>query len=175
MSYFSFLRIVLASACISLTAATPVLADSRSTNLNVRQTVNCADLNAAISPLCWDILKIPDYLNDPTEGWKAKTPICTIADNKQFCCEPNEPWSTCFLRLAHGTPNQDCTQLGGLGANFAPGNDPCPFNGAYRLNRTTAPEARHVLSSIVNIRDALTIYKTGTWLMKYSLCWYPRH
>lgn len=82
-------------------------------DLYVRQEINCSDLNpaAVFDASCWGGLDLSDWLNHPTTGWKARTPVCTSSEDGSNCCMFNEPWTTCFLQLAHNNPSYDCSQI----------------------------------------------------------------
>ena len=71
------------------------------------RSVNCSDLGAPANQACWQDLRLADWLTE----WKAKTPICTGAQTGSDCCLGYEPWSNCFLRLAHGSPDTVCAEI----------------------------------------------------------------
>lgn len=100
-----------ALACFSIAAASPVeidSRDSRTAKFEARQAVNCTSLTSGISTACWDELDIPSYLAE----WNRTVPHCQITGGDGTgCCHPQEPWTTCFLRLAYGNPDSDCTTL----------------------------------------------------------------
>lgn len=83
--------------------------------LEKRQQVNCTDPYAFFFSECWGILNIQDYLIDPETGWIATTRICQDSggrnedNNGANCCRKDEPWSTCYLRLAIPGSDHDCT------------------------------------------------------------------
>ena len=100
---FPLLRTFAASACLHLTAASPLYSDLSIANLDKRATYNCTDLHAEPSTVCWDKLDIAGYL----VGWSETKPICQATNGDEYeidagCCVPNEPWTTCFLRLSYG-------------------------------------------------------------------------
>lgn len=68
-------------------------------------TSPCEDLSATFGSDCWGTLGISDWLSN----WKANTPIC--GGDGGECCEQTEPWTTCFLRLGHGSDGDDCSQI----------------------------------------------------------------
>lgn len=73
-----------------------------------RATYNCTDLKATYDSRCWLELGMVDFLSDPAAEWGPKRSPC--APNDDNCCNPDEPWSTCMLRIVHGG-KQDCTQI----------------------------------------------------------------
>ena len=78
--------------------------------LRNRQELNlelCANPEAVLDPGCWDLINIPDYLNNPNTGWNHTIPIC--ADSTKCCTDDDTGWSTCFLRLAQKGAGEDCT------------------------------------------------------------------
>lgn len=106
--------IVLAVIAISSTIASPVSlvgSSLSSTQLNERQLVNCTDLASAFDGSCWKTLDLSDWLNNPTTGWNKTTPICDAYHDSSHCCIAGEPWTTCFLRLAHRTGGSDCSEI----------------------------------------------------------------
>lgn len=58
---------------------------------------------------CWNTLHVAEYILK----WEQETPKCPPGNNTciQTGCASNEPWSSCFLRLATGTPDYNCTQI----------------------------------------------------------------
>lgn len=77
-----------------------------------RDTYNCTDLGAPFYYKCWNDLNLTSYLFN----WNATTRVCSqvqsAANNDgSDCCKSDEAWTTCYLRLAHGTPGSDCSQI----------------------------------------------------------------
>lgn len=58
---------------------------------------------------CWNTLIVAEYI----VKWEQDVAKCPQDNNTciQTGCKCNEPWSSCFLRLATGTPNYNCTQI----------------------------------------------------------------
>lgn len=77
--------------------------------------VDCNNITSAFSSSCWDTLNIPDYLGNVNYGWIYKTPTCDNSTdsgvNQVGCCAPEEPWSTCFLRVGRGLPGAQCVTV----------------------------------------------------------------
>ena len=71
---------------------------------------------------CYGVLGISAWLQD----WNQTTQRCSPAQNGSDCCgpsgNPNEPWSTCFLRLSLANADYDCSQIsiGSCGVGGAP-------------------------------------------------------
>ena len=91
-------------------------ASTHSMTLVERDTYNCTDLQASFDSRCWQELGLSGYMMDPNTGWNHTIRICSqvqSAENNDGsdCCKVGEPWTTCYLRLAHGTPGQDCSQI----------------------------------------------------------------
>ena len=138
----------LARAClvtlplVQLVAASP-LPDP---DLHARQGVNCSDLNPAASfdDSCWGVLDLSDWLSNPKTGWNATTPVCTDSEDGTNCCEPDEPWTTCFLRLAHGNSLYDCSQIN---------VQSCADEGTLSpyLSPSIVPQTRYVMKNIYGI------------------------
>lgn len=91
--------------------------DSR---LAARQRVDCNDTKTTFDESCWNILDISGYLNHPVTGWNHTVPICTSEDLDDTCCIATEPWTTCYLRLAHGTGGTDCSQINAQFCSYDP-------------------------------------------------------
>ena len=77
-----------------------------------RQWVNCQSEKSVFDYSCWDKLNISSYITK----WAATTPICTTDESDSRmdgsgCCTPGEPWAKCFLRVARGKNDQDCSVI----------------------------------------------------------------
>ena len=147
----SLLGIFAASAYLHLTSASPLYPDQSSSNLDTRATYNCTDLRAEPSTVCWDELDIAGYL----AGWNKTTPTCQATggagNDGSGCCIANEPWTTCFLRLAYGTTNTDCTKLSS--------GQTCTLNPlSPDLDPSTAPKIGYVVRNIVVINNLFSSY-----------------
>lgn len=77
--------------------------------------VDCNNITANFHSSCWDTLNIPDYLGNHEYGWIYKTPKCDSSTddgvNNVGCCAPDEPWSTCFMRIGRGLPGAQCVTI----------------------------------------------------------------
>ena len=118
----------------------------RSTTLEERDTYNCTDLQANFDSRCWDQLDLSGYLMNPTTGWNHTVRICSDVENAENndgsdCCKQGEAWTTCYLRLAHGTPGQDCSQIN---SQF------CSYQStlASNLDPNTRPEVQYIMKNI---------------------------
>lgn len=149
MLSLSFL-VVAASACLHSAAASPVYTDSNVGYLETRQAADCTNTRAASNAACWDILDLSDYL----AGWSRTTPTCEASGGDAAdCCQPAEPWSTCFLRLAYGRPGSDCTQLQIQGCTLGLLNPD--------LDPSIVSKVRYVVQSIVTINSLFVSYYQG--------------
>lgn len=137
-----------ASACLHFAAASPVYMNSE---INIRATYNCTDLRADPSTLCWTELGLSDYIAD----WNRTTPTCkaTGNDDGANCCTSDEPWTTCFLRLAYGTAGTDCSTINIQACHLA--------QLSPNLKSSIAPKAAYVVRNIVEINNIFTSYYTG--------------
>ena len=139
-----------ASAWLHLSQASPINTGSNIADVGIRDTINCTDLRAESSTLCWDQLNIYDYI----AGWNRTTPTCqaSVGDDSN-CCNPAEPWTTCFLRLAYGHAGSDCTgvnpQTCSLG-QLSPNLDP-----------SIAPKVGYVVRTIVSINSLFISFYRG--------------
>lgn len=144
----SVARVFAASACLHFATASPVYMDSE---INIRATYNCTDLRADPSTLCWTELGLSDYLAD----WNRTTPTCkaTGNDDGANCCTSDEPWTTCFLRLAYGTAGTDCSTINIQSCNLA--------QLSPNLKSSIAPKVAYVVRNIIEINNLFTSYYTG--------------
>ena len=146
---FSLAWIFAALACLFFATGSPVYTHSSIAKLETRNTSSCTDLIAARSTVCWDELDIAGYL----AGWNQTTPTCQAGNDGSNCCQAQEPWTTCFLRLAYGSTGSDCTsinpQLCGLN-QLSPNLDP-----------SIVPKAGYVVWNIVTINAFFVSYYQG--------------
>ena len=139
-------------ACLHLSAASSLYAGSFIGDLDIRATDNCTDPRTMTpDPQCWDELDISDYL----AGWNRTTPTCQATvdadDDRADCCHPQEPWSTCFLRISYGSEGTQCVTIN---------PQACELN-AMSLGKTIAPMAGYVVRNIVEINYRFTSYYYG--------------
>ena len=134
MSMRNTLSLLLCLAPLLLSAAPGAGPLSYSSSQNKPQTLpatnssspNCTDLSSntgATYPSCWDTLGMNDWMF--TWNFTTKT------------CEPGEIWATCFLRLAYGSAEYDCSTLGSLNCSAprlgGPVTDAHVFYGAFNI------------------------------------------
>lgn len=117
-----------------------------SPRLERRQTYNCTDMKAAFDARCWEELDLSGYLLDPVTGWNKTQRMCSevqSAENNDGsdCCKTGEPWTTCYLRLAHGGGASDCSQINAQFCSYDSKLDPI-------LNETVRPKAQYVMKNI---------------------------
>ena len=114
--------------------------------LEERQTYNCTDLAASFDYRCWNELDLSGYLNDPETGWNHTVRMCSEEQSAESndgadCCKVGEAWTTCYLRLGHGTPGQDCSQINSQFCSYqstlAPDLDP-----------SVKPQVQYVMKNI---------------------------
>ena len=101
--------------------------------------INCSDLATSFDETCWKRLDLSDWLNNPATGWNETTPMCTAAQDDATCCVTGVPWTTCFLRLARGRADEDCSMIN---AQY------CPSNLPDRLDPNITTQARYVMKNI---------------------------
>lgn len=109
-----------------------------------RQLIDCKDMAAEFDESCWATLGLSDYLLDPVTGWAATTRTCsTVADGTDSdgsdCCKGDEPWSKCFLRLAHGVAGSDCSEINA---------QVCTWDSTLAVAPIIAPHVRYVMRNI---------------------------
>ena len=115
------------------------------TALETRHTINCTDLKADFDSSCWFTLELSDYLKYPGTGWIYTTPICT-EDQSKNCCEPDQPWSTCYLRLAHGYAGKDCSEMN---------PQACTWDSTLAVDPKIAAQVRYVTRSIYSMLSSI--------------------
>lgn len=76
------------------------------------RAVSCTgDPSIPYDSSCYGTLGISAWLLN----WNQTTQRCSPAQNGSDCCgpngNPNEPWSTCFLRLSLANADYDCSQI----------------------------------------------------------------
>ena len=129
------------SACLHLLSMLPSMIASPipETTLQRRQTVNCTDLKADFDSSCWVTLGLSDYLIHPQTGWTFTTPSCTENSSGANCCKPDEPWSTCYLHLAHGVAGDDCSEIN---------PQSCTWDASLDVDPSIAAQVRYVMRNI---------------------------
>lgn len=148
ISYYTLGAI--AAACGAfVSTASPVrgLIDAflpRTAPVEPRATFNCTDLHADFDETCWAYLGLSDYLLDPVTGWNKTTRICsTVEDGTDSdgsdCCKPDQPWSTCYLHLAHGVAGSDCSEINA---------QMCSWDPTMAVAPSIAPQVRYVMRNI---------------------------
>ena len=129
------------SSCLCLLSVVPLAIASPipETILHRRQAVNCTDLSADFDSSCWATLGLSDYLIYPQTGWMFTTPSCTEDSSGANCCKPDEPWSTCYLHLAHGVAGDDCSEIN---PQF------CTWDASLDVDPSIAAQVRYVMRNI---------------------------
>ena len=119
------------SSIITSTIAVPY---DYSAPLEARK-VNCSNLHAPTDASCWQGLDLTAWLTN----WNKTTPTCNEDQDGADCCQVGEAWSRCFLRLAHGSPGSDCTQINAQA---------CTWNQYLAVDRSIAPQVFYVMTNI---------------------------
>lgn len=114
--------------------------------------VDCHNQGSMFMSDCWTLLGISDYLTE----WNQTTPVCPDSSR---CCSGDEPWSTCFLRLARGLGGQDCTTVN---------DQPCTWDNRVSeyLDPSIHDKVRYVVKSIYGVHDFFSSYYKGKSLLK---------
>ena len=117
-----------------------------SLRIEERATYNCSDLKATFDRRCWVELGLSGFLIDPTAGWNHTVRICEDVESVESndgsdCCKTGEPWTTCFLRLAHGTPGQDCSQINSQFCAYQSNLDPS-------MDPAVKPQYQYIMKNI---------------------------
>ncbi len=153
MRRFSFTcLVVVALTAVSSTTASPISTLSHyfrsptlgeGHTLRKRQRVNCYNIRSAFDSSCWGVLDLSDWLNNPTTGWNHTHPPCDMTQDSSQCCVAGEPWTTCFLRLGHGTGGSDCSQIN---------VQTCSLDLHQSVNDTVAVQYHYVMKTIYSIK-----------------------
>lgn len=93
--------------CLPAIEATPF------SNLDVR-AVSCNNTGSVYDNSCWQTLGLTSWLS----SWQARP--CGAEDDGSNCCEANDNWSTCFLRLAKGEDGYNCSEINNGFCSFDP-------------------------------------------------------
>lgn len=91
----------------------------------------------------------------PKKGWFARTPKCTTDTASGIdCCEPDEAWSTCFIRLARGLSGADCSSINA---------QKCTWDQEVsgELDPSIRAHVCYVLKNIFDINNFFTTYYNG--------------
>ena len=139
--------IVLAFAAFSITAALP----QETAIIQAPKPVNCTEFSspADYNSSCWDQLNIPSYLTE----WQATTPTCNASSaDINACCKATENWASCFLRLATGVKDGDCSVLGAPTCNYS------AQISTSLLSSPTAPQINYVVRGIVAMNEFFDAY-----------------
>jgi len=88
--------------------------------VDARQAFDCYNPKTTFDESCWATLNLTAYLNGPVTGWNHTLPVCEGKDLDSTCCLTTEPWTTCYLRLAHGNSGRDCSQINAQMCSYDP-------------------------------------------------------
>ena len=119
-------------------------------SVDTRQVVNCTDLKASFDSSCWETLNLEGYLNDPETGWNRTAAICAGDEDDAACCLPTEPWTTCYLRLAHGFPGTDCSEINA---------QDCSYNPSLAVDPRIAPYVAYTMKTIYGTYSQRSLLK----------------
>lgn len=112
---------------LHLAATSPIKAAFHS----IRQTNVCTDPRFDFDSSCWSTLNLDTSL----ASWNRT--IC-VRDDDPTCCQSDELWSSCFIRLGtNGTDHDDCSRV----ANSICASEP-PYGSSI------APEVRYIIHNI---------------------------
>jgi len=127
----------------------PIRDDSE---LQKRQRVDCHNTATSFSDSCWEILDLGGYLNHPVTGWNKTVPICSGWDLDSTCCIATEPWTTCYLRLAHNISGSDCSQINA---------QTCSYDLSMAVDPSIAPYVAYTMKNIYAINNLFTTWYTA--------------
>ena len=110
-----------------------------------RRVVDCNSTNpeSFYDASCWATLDLTNWLN----SWHGPN-VCGegSADNGVNCCNPNEEWSTCFLRLGKGDSGLNCSRI-------SVNTNDCAYTDSLApdLDPSIAPQVRYILRTIFSM------------------------
>ena len=152
---YSTLALAVTILCIctlSLTSAIPVV------ELQSRQTDDeCSAAGEVYRESCWDKYDLTNWLLQWNATYSKTT--CGTVDDPLDCatshtCLADEPWSSCFLRLAENQSGQSCTSLDGQGCDPNSKLDP-------NLDPSIRAQVRYITRSIYMVESFFVSYFTG--------------
>lgn len=158
LTMYSTLALAATILCIytlSLTNAIPV------TELQSRQTDDeCSAGGEVYRSSCWDKYDLTNYVLQWNASYSKTT--CGTVDDPLDCttshtCLADEPWSTCFLRLAENQSGQSCTSLDGQGCDKNSKLDP-------NLDPSIRAQVRYITRSIYMVESFFNSYFTGNFI-----------
>ena len=96
---------------LSYSGGSPVLL-SVDSHLEARKAVDCNSLDAKFDQSCWGTLGVSDFLHRWIDDHKCKDGVISTREVvSSGCCDNEDPWSSCFLRLEKGERGYDCTNI----------------------------------------------------------------
>ena len=129
--------------------------------LQERQTdEECSQAGEVYRASCWDKYDLSNYLLKWNQSMMAT--VCgTVADpldcNTERTCLADEPWSTCFLRIAELKAGESCLSLDGQGCDK---NSPLDPN----LDPSIVGQVRYIVRSIYMVESFFGSYFSGIFL-----------
>ena len=120
-----------------------------------RQGSGCTNVGAVYSESCWATLGLSDYI------LKWSPPKCVAGSqvpgmDGSACCEPDETWVRCFLRLARGDSTQTCDVIN---------DQKCVDDGKLSagLHPSIYHQVRYILKNIYDINNFFSTYWSGKY------------
>ena len=131
--------------------------ESEGAELERRQWINCESDHASFDYSCWSTLNVSTFLTN----WVSTTPICTtnrsdVRMDGSGCCIPDEPWGRCFLRLARGVDDQDCSVINDVKCGSEIVMDP-------KISASIHHQVRYVQKNIHEINNFFSNYYRGAY------------
>lgn len=127
-------------------------------SLLARQTDDeCAQAGEVYRASCWDKYDLSNYLMKWNQSMMAT--VCgTVADpldcDTERTCLADEPWSTCYLRIAELNAGESCLSLDGQGCDK---NSPLDPN----LDPSIKGQVRYIVRSIYMVESFFGSYFSG--------------
>ena len=110
-------------------------------SLEKRDGYNCTSPGSNFNAACWAELNLSDYLLNPVTGWNHTTPICGPTQDGSTCCNSDETWTKCYLRLAFGHDGYDCSQINPQKCSYQSSLSP-------NLNASILPQVNYIVENI---------------------------
>ncbi|KAI9706724.1 MAG: hypothetical protein M1836_003735 [Candelina mexicana] len=136
---------------ISRTKAYPSELELRAIDVTLKY---CLDLGNEFDSRCWEILGLSEWLRT----WKKTTPVCGPSAT-HHCCTPEEPWTTCFMRIGYGGPGSYCIQINENSCQYS-------LELSSELAENEKPMFKYILYNIQSINIFFSTWYTA---MEYAV------
>ena len=116
-------------------------------HIQPRQTANCTNPAAIISPSCWDVLGVPAWLSQ----FAGPNPTCSVSSLTHLA-GPNPSWGACFILTINGEPQGQMVAEGLARLNATTTVDSLYQDAQEILPSEDRPKYLYVLEALSHIR-----------------------